>query len=97
MAKYNGIYSIPTGKYNFLFHFHSHNIYSRMVHCNLLTKKCDCGVFNIKKFPCVHALALLHRLGEKSGKKVEDLCDPYYRAETGNSFVLLFLICNYFT
>lgn len=60
-----------------------------MAVCSLLRKECTCGVFTIRRFPCVHALALLHRLGEKSGKKVEDLCDAYYLAETGNSFFLL--------
>ncbi len=82
----NGICRIPTGIFIYI-SVYSLIVFCRMVHCSLQAKKCGCGVFTIKKFPCVHALALLHRLGEKSGKKIGDLCDAYYLAETGNSFI----------
>lgn len=56
-----------------------------MVQCNLLSKSCGCGTFTIKKFPCIHALVLLHHIEEKAASKLtlKDLCDPYYHATTG--------------
>lgn len=60
-----------------------------MAECNIDKKTCACGVFTVKRFPCIHAIALLHRLNEKCEKKISDLCDPYYLSTTGMIKVIL--------
>jgi len=57
-----------------------------MISCNLKTKMCGCGYFTVVKFPCVHALVLLHHIGNTMELDVAALCDPYYLATTGYFF-----------
>jgi hypothetical protein len=52
---------------------------------NFLARFCECGVWTIKKRPCVHAIALW----KKAMMKFEDiygLVDPHYLASTGLYF-----------